>query len=217
MRENLSKSLEFMFGHEGGYSNVPADNGGPTKYGITHKTLATYRGVVSVTADQVKALTLTEAEAIYRQNYWTQSGGDVLPTGLDFLVFDMGVNAGPSRAVKILQKVVGTNQDGQIGPQTLSRVESYGSVEKAINDYSAARLAFYKGLSDWPTFGKGWSSRVESSRKQALSMIEQTNPIRELQSLLGVTADGIWGPKSQAALTAFKNTAARVLLLEKEL
>ena len=43
-RETLSKALELMFGHEGGYSNVATDSGGPTKYGITHKTLAAHRG-----------------------------------------------------------------------------------------------------------------------------------------------------------------------------
>jgi len=30
---------------EGGFSNHPADKGGPTKYGITQQTLSEWRGV----------------------------------------------------------------------------------------------------------------------------------------------------------------------------
>lgn len=111
-----------MFGHEGGYSNVSTDRGGPTKCGVTHTTLASHRGVKSVTAAQVKAISREEAEDIYRRSYWTQSGGELLPPGLDYAVFDFGVNSGPARAVKTLQKVVGVREDGQVGEQTLAAV-----------------------------------------------------------------------------------------------
>ena len=64
MRDNLDDSLQLMFGHVGGYVNAKTDAGGPTKYGITHKTLAAHRGVKSVSASMVKALTIKEAEEI---------------------------------------------------------------------------------------------------------------------------------------------------------
>ena len=63
MRETLPRALTLMFGHEGGYVNAATDRGGPTKYGITHAALAAYRGVKSVTAAQVKELTLAEVIA----------------------------------------------------------------------------------------------------------------------------------------------------------
>ena len=165
MRETLPKALGLMFGHEGGYSNVASDAGGPTKYGITHKTLAAHRGVKSVTAAQVKAMTLAEAEAIYRKSYWTQSGGDVLPVGLDYAAFDFGVNSGPVRAVQTLQKVVGTGQDGRIGPATLAAVSAYpGGIVKLIRDYCNARMAFLRSLTSpktgFPVNGRGWTIRV---------------------------------------------------------
>lgn len=50
MRETLPKAFELMFGYEGGYVNAKSDRGGPTKYGITHRTLAKHRGVQAVTA-----------------------------------------------------------------------------------------------------------------------------------------------------------------------
>lgn len=165
MRETLPTALTLMFGHEGGYVNAKTDRGGPTKYGITHKTLAAHRGVKSVTAAQVKAMTLAEAEAIYRKSYWTQSGGDVLPIGLDYAVFDFGVNSGPARAAKTLQGVVGVAADGKIGPATVAAVRSYpGGVVKLIRDYCAARMAFLRSLKNtatgFPVNGRGWTIRV---------------------------------------------------------
>lgn len=164
MRENLERSLEVMFGHEGGYVNAKTDRGGPTKYGITHKTLAAHRGVKSVTASQVQAMKIDEAEAIYRKSYWGPSGGDVLPSGLDYAAFDFGVNSGPQRAVKTLQKVLGVKQDGWIGEQTLRAVDTYpGGVTRLIAAYCEARMDFLrslKGPQGFPANGRGWTIRV---------------------------------------------------------
>ena len=164
-RETLPTALKLMFGHEGGYSNVKTDSGGPTKFGVTHKTLAAHRGVPSVTAEQVKAMTLEEATDIYRTGYWTQSGGDLLPRGLDYAAFDFGVNSGPARAVKVLQELVGVPADGNAGPQTLAAVERYeGGVSKLITDYCGARMDYLRSLTNkktgFPVNGRGWTIRV---------------------------------------------------------
>lgn len=177
-RETLPEALRLMFGHEGGYSNNKSDRGGPTKYGITHKTLAAHRGVPSVTAAQVKALTLKEAEEIYRRSYWTQSGGDLLPAGLDYAAFDYGVNSGPARAVKSLQKVVGVTQDGIVGGQTLAAVERYpGGVQALIRAYCDERMRFLRGLKTWGSFGRGWTNRVNDVRRNATRMAAGTQPV----------------------------------------
>ncbi|WP_234889504.1 glycosyl hydrolase 108 family protein [Sinorhizobium meliloti] len=90
-RETLPVALELVFGDEGGYSNVKEDRGGgPTKYGVTHRTLAAHRGGKSVTADQVKGMSREEAVDIYQRLFWPQCGGDLLPPGLDYAVFDFG-------------------------------------------------------------------------------------------------------------------------------
>lgn len=163
-RETLPTALKLIFGDEGGYSNVKTDAGGPTKYGITHRTLAAARGVASVTAEQVKALTLQEAEAIYRKGYWTQSGGDLLPPGLDYAVFNGGVMSGPSRSVKVLQRVLGLTEDGSVGPQTVAAVRAYpGGVAKLIRDYCDGYMAFLRGIKGSQGFsanGRGWTIRI---------------------------------------------------------
>lgn len=170
-RENLAVSLDLMFGHEGGYVNVKSDRGGPTKYGITHKTLAASRGVASVTAAQVKAMTREEAVEIYRRSYWAQAGGDLLPSGLDYAAFDFGVNSGPQTAVKKLQavlqakKVYAGNIDGHIGEQTIGGVQSYpGGVKVLIIDYCEERMRYLRSLTNaktgFPVNGRGWTIRV---------------------------------------------------------
>jgi len=149
---------------EGGYSNRKTDAGGPTKYGITHNTLAAHRGVKSVSAEQVKAMTLEEAEKIYRKSYWSQSGGSLLPSGLDYAAFDYGINSGPGRAVRSLQKVVGVSQDGIVGGGTLRAVKDYpGGIEKLIRDYCDERMRFLRSLggkTGWSANGRGWTIRV---------------------------------------------------------
>jgi lysozyme family protein len=164
-----------MFGHEGGYTNNKADKGNwyngklvGTKYGITGKTLAAHRGKPVAAAD-VRNLTLAEAEAIYQRSYWIQSGGDLLPDGLDYAAFDFGVNSGPATAVKHLQKVVGVAQDGIVGGQTVDAVAKYG-VERAIKDYCAERLRYMRGLSGWAKFGNGWTTRVNDVEVNATKM-----------------------------------------------
>lgn len=165
MRKNLEPSLKLMFGDEGGYSNRKTDKGGPTKYGITHKTLAQHRGVRSVTAEQVKAMGIDEARDIYITSYWGPSGGDVLPDGLDYEAFDFGVNSGPMTAVKQLQRTVGAVEDGWIGVDTLKRVKEYkGGITKLIKDYGAQRMTYLRSLKDpktgFPVNGRGWTIRV---------------------------------------------------------
>lgn len=164
-RETLPVALKLMFGHEGGYVNVASDRGGPTKYGITHRTLAAHRGKASVTADQVRAMSIEEATDIYRRSYWGQSGGDVLPPGLDYAAFDFGVNSGPARAVKALQEVLGVRVDGHIGEETLKAARGYpGGVATLIRDYCAARMRFLRSLTNpktgFPVNGRGWTIRV---------------------------------------------------------
>ncbi|MBB6262144.1 lysozyme family protein [Paenochrobactrum gallinarii] len=169
MRETLTTALDLMFGHEGGYVNNPKDPGGATKYGITHRTLAAHRGVASVTPAQVKALSKAEATEIYRRSYWVQSGGDLLPVGIDFMAFDYGVNSGPAQAVKSLQRVVGVTADGIVGGQTVAAVKAYKG--DLIAAYAAERLRFMRTLKTWPVFGRGWQKRVESVEAQAHQVI----------------------------------------------
>jgi hypothetical protein len=61
-------------------------------------------------AAEVKALTETEARAIYRQQYITGPGFEVIThLALLHLLVDAGVHSGPKRAVQWLQSVLATS------------------------------------------------------------------------------------------------------------
>jgi len=100
------EALRRLLVHEGGYSNHPSDPGGPTNFGIT---LADYRKYVEpdATADDVRDMSVDEAKAIYRKRYWDAQRCDELPCGVDYSVFDYGVNSGIGRSGKVLRRVVG--------------------------------------------------------------------------------------------------------------
>ncbi|WP_238481586.1 glycoside hydrolase family 108 protein [Pseudochrobactrum algeriensis] len=201
MRETLTTALDLMFGHEGGYVNNPKDPGGATKYGITHRTLAAHRGVASVTPAQVRALSKEEAIEIYRRSYWVQSGGDLLPVGIDFMAFDYGVNSGPAQAVKSLQRVVGVTADGIVGGQTVAAVKAFKG--DLIAAYAAERLRFMKTLKTWPTFGRGWQKRVISVEAQARGLHQGVVLVDDAPS-----APAKANPKDQSLMEIFKKPEA---------
>src|SRR4029079_3582164 len=102
------EALRRLLAHEGGYSNHPSDPGGPTNFGIT---LADYRKYIDArgTAADVRRMSVAQAKAIYRSKYWNAMRCDELPAGVDYAVFDYGVNSGIGRAPRVLTRVLGMN------------------------------------------------------------------------------------------------------------
>lgn len=162
MRDNWKKSLELVLQHEGGYVNHPADPGGATNKGITQRVYDGYRRGKGQEPRSVRQITNTEVTAIYKNQYWDVIQGDRLPAGVDYAVFDYAVNSGSSRAVKDLQRVVGSPVDGGMGNITIGDVEAACAVdeEKVLADLCERRMRFLKSLKTFGTFGKGWTRRV---------------------------------------------------------
>jgi len=173
MNSNFPEALRLVLKHEGGFVNHRRDPGGATNLGITIGTAKRYGVDMDGDGDtdiiDIKNLTAAAAAKIYKGEYWAKINGDLLPSGLDYAVFDFAVNSGVSRAAKYLQAILGVSQDGAIGPATLKALEGK-NVADLINMLCDKRLAFLKGLSTWSTFGKGWSSRVAGVRSSALAM-----------------------------------------------
>jgi len=154
--------------HEGGFVDHPRDPGGATNFGITLATLAAHREE-PVTAEEVERLTREEAAEIYRARFWTPMRCAELPAGLDLMVFDFGVNAGPGRSVRLLQRAAGVTADGSIGPVTLAAVRA-ARAEALIAVLAEARMAHYRALPHWDAFGRGWPARTDAARAAALAM-----------------------------------------------
>lgn len=180
--DRFSACLEVVLAHEGGYVDHPADPGGATNMGITRKTLAHWRGVSpwwNLPKSAVQELGAAEAARIYRASYWDRCRAGDMPTGLDLALFDYGVNSGPDRAIKALQKILGVLADGQVGPLTLAalaRRVSASGVSGLIEALCAQRLSFLAGLSTFAIFGRGWRQRVNDIRSAAFAASGQTPP-----------------------------------------
>lgn len=174
MQSNFARALANVLVHEGGFSNHKADPGGATNKGIT---IATFRKWVKRdgTVADLKNISAADVAKVYRKHYWDKVRGDDLPSGVDYAVFDYAVNSGPGRAAKALQTVVGAKLDGVIGPETIGKATAYNPAV-VVNRLCDERLAFLKRLNTWPTFGKGWSSRVAGVREDALHMVVLGKP-----------------------------------------
>lgn len=153
MTAAFNNALRVTLRHEGRYVNHPKDPGGATMYGITER-VARAHGYVG----DMRVLPLDTAAEIYRISYWDKVRGDELPPALAGQVFDAAVNHGVKAAVTLLQRTVGTAQDGIIGPATLKAAKAAG--DSAAAHYLGYRLKYYTSLSTWGTFGRGWTNRV---------------------------------------------------------
>lgn len=171
---NFKPFMPLLFTHEGGYVNHPRDPGGETKYGISKR---------SYPRENIKAMTKERATEIYKRDFWDRIKGDQLPSGVDIVVFDAAVNSGSVQAVKWLQREVDVSADGIVGPATLAAVQA-ADARAVVEGYSNRRMAFLRGLKTWPSFGRGWTARVESVRRSGLLAVEDARPDHWLVALI---------------------------------
>jgi lysozyme family protein len=162
-------ALARLLVHEGGYTNHPADPGGPTNFGIT---IHDYRKYVkpNATAADVKAMTVGEAKAIYRAKYWDAQRCDELPAGVDYAVFDYGVNSGIGRSGKVLRRVLKLADNTSTVTDTVIAAARAGEPKALIAAICDERLRFLQSLKTWSVFGQGWGRRVAEVRAAALAM-----------------------------------------------
>ena len=172
----MSKLIDELIGDvlkkEGGYVNHPADKRGATKYGITIKTLEAWRGK-DLTPHDVERMSSQEARDIYHRLYYLNPNINTLPEALQPIVFDMAVNHGCNRAVKIAQKVFNKmgkpiKIDGSIGAGTVASAKAALNVygKEVVINIVYARIQFYKDLvftnPSQSVFLAGWINRAES-------------------------------------------------------
>ena len=128
----FSSFIDGVLAQEGGYSDNPNDNGGPTNWGIT-QAVARANGY---SAD-MQAMTRDQAVTIFQQEYWALLNldqVDVLYTNLAGDIFELAVNMGPGTAGKFLQIAINCarfgsydtaiGQDGEIGHGTITALRA---------------------------------------------------------------------------------------------
>lgn len=180
MDQNFEASLLFCLKQEGGFSDDPHDPGGATFEGITLAEFRDFIGAQTATAADLQNISPGMVSNIYYTNYWTVvEAPSILPDGIDLSVFDMGVNAGPSRSIKLLQAALGVNADGVIGPLTLAALNDPGVVDDPVSllrQLAHRQGDFYRSLSTFRYFGKGWITRANARFNAAVALLPNVMP-----------------------------------------
>lgn len=178
MKDNWNEFFEMLIHHEGGFSDDARDSGnkedghgnqGSTMLGVTAYNWAKWTGKPAP-KEVMRKLTKEDVKPLYKKNYWDTCSCDELPSGLDISIADLSVNAGKSRASKILQRILQVSQDGSIGKQTLTAVANFDPQE-LVEKYYDGREGFYKSLDDYKIYGRGWSRRNKETLEKALKLL----------------------------------------------
>jgi lysozyme family protein len=131
---SIDQLIDEVIGREGGYSNHPADRGGPTRWGVTEAVARThgYRG-------EMRNFPREQAVEIYRRIYWVKPGFDQVAKRAPAVaaeMFDTGVNMGPGTATGFLKRALNVLNRGEadfddiapspvIDPPTLAALDAY--------------------------------------------------------------------------------------------
>lgn len=177
---NFDNMFDLVAGHEGEFTNDAEDpgnwTGGRVGVGICRGTKFGISAAAYPDIDIVN-LTLDEAKALYRRDYWDRFVGDRLPGALALLVFDAAINNGTGRAVGWLQATLRVPQDGVVGPETLAAVDHLATAPNdtitLCSEFLAQRLTFMAALPTWKTFGLGWARRLCKLPYETLSYLER--------------------------------------------
>ena len=172
----FERALKHVLEFEGGWTNDPQDPGGPTNKGITLEVFGENRGVKlnsrnsSSLIRELKTISDDLVREIYFKRYWLHARCPDFPEALGFIHFDAAVNHGPARAVRMLQKAVGTDVDGEVGELTIAAAREIKPGD-GVKNYSRIRDRFYRSLHHFPRFGRGWLRRLRAAEKRALALI----------------------------------------------
>ena len=154
MLVKFDEIIEVVLHHEGGYVNDKDDPGGETNFGIAKRSHPDV---------DIKNLTKDGAKEIYKEQYWDRNKVESLSEELRHIYFDMCVNQGKGRAVKILQRSANAKGadlkvDGGLGPKTIGALKG---VE--LQRVRAYRIKYYADLvtrkPDLEKFYYGWFRR----------------------------------------------------------
>ncbi len=164
------RALVYTFKNEGGFSNVKEDKGGPTKYGITISTLTRWRKK-TVTADDVRNMQQSEAEAIYKAWYWNPISLDKIENDhVQMALFDRAVLNGLEGVSTHVENVLGEPHDASHNfNKCIDKVNQTNPVAFVMRLADQCEAAHRRRVVQDPTqkrFLVGWLNRVNRMRKE---------------------------------------------------
>ena len=178
--DGFYRRLEVREGRK--FTNYSNDPGGPTKFGVTQKSLNDYHGwkdgrAVGIATD-ARDLDADQAATVYREFYHDKYRvGEIEDDGVAEHIFDINVNPGPKRAAdwaqQELRRVVDPDHevDGVMGSKTIKALNDLTPDQRrqVNNGIAEKREAFYrKRVKEDPNLTDnlpGWINRARSFRR----------------------------------------------------
>ena len=178
---------------EGGYVYDPDDSGKCTNHGITQALADQYKTTLKTKFGwngNMRNLTTEMAFFIYKTHFWDKMKLDEVMKRSVFLadrLFDLGINAGKSVAVKNLQRYLNVmnnrqtywkdiDADGAMGPKSLAALDAYIAKRRETGkDYLIDAMldmqsTYYIELAERrekdEKFIYGWQARKRRERKR---------------------------------------------------
>lgn len=155
MTDRFLKCVSVILKNEGGAKvvNDPHDPGGLTKYGISKRSWPNI---------DIENLTEEEAKQIYYAEYWLPIKVEALvDENAALQIFDMAVNAGVTRAVRMAQHCAKAYEDGIMGMGT---IQAINNSECFVERYKTSRIKYYASLKNADRYLKGWTRRVVETK-----------------------------------------------------
>jgi lysozyme family protein len=167
---NWERSVANVLVSEGGNDDDRHDPGGRTSRGIIQREWNVYRRSHPGLPADVWRAPQSAVLDIYRTKYWNVCGGDALPIGLDYTIFDYCVNSGIARPGKVLRRILKLPQDSWRIDGRVAAAINARRVADLIVAVNAERLRFLRSLATCRYYCKGWNARVISVRTISLRM-----------------------------------------------
>jgi len=155
---NFYKMIDRILSHEGDYTANPLDRGNWTKAGVLKGTKFGISARTYPDMD-IKNLTRKQAISIYNKDFYQPLEKLGLLAGTMFQLLDYAINSGIQHTIKSLQKIVGTTQDGIVGPVTAKAALNISNSD-IVMYLLADRLEYMASLSSWKSFSNGWANRI---------------------------------------------------------
>jgi lysozyme family protein len=166
----FERGFALTVGQEGGYDCNPVDRGNWTGGAVGLGQLRGTRFGISAASYptlDIAGLSLAQAQAIYRGDYWQRVAGDLLPDAVAIVAFDIAVNQGVGTSARLLQAALGVAVDGVIGPATTAAARGCADLAALLDEMGARRALAYAGTAGLASFGLGWMRRVFAVRRAA--------------------------------------------------
>lgn len=161
----------FIRSWEGGFSNVPGDRGGATKWGITIATFRSVYGKTKTVAD-LKAMTEEQWDEIYTKLYWNRWNASAIESQpIANLLVDW-LWASGAYGIKLPQKILGVKIDGLVGQKTIDAINLNPNPESLFKALWQEREAYFKriGVGGQKKFLKGWLNRLNGIRYDSFKL-----------------------------------------------